>query len=136
MSASGFKPAPPQAPPPGGSGGRPLGPRLERFWGRVTDGMEVSELWAQFKADARTSYRLYSRELPARPEPSPGAHPGRADRGHAWAFARAFFWAVLLKLSPARRVLLLLALVLLVFPSVIQMGDSKFQMEGLHIYAG
>jgi sigma-B regulation protein RsbU (phosphoserine phosphatase) len=84
-----------------------LGGKFNRFWQRVTDGLELNQLWNQFQADARASYRLYSKDVhPA--EPRPGA------KGHHWfEIASQFFWAVLEKLSPARRVLLLLALVLI-----------------------
>ncbi len=37
--------------------------RLEAFWRRVTDGLELHQLWAQFQADARASYHLYSRDV-------------------------------------------------------------------------
>ena len=33
---------------------------MQRFWQRVTEGLEVSQLWSQFETEARTSYRLYS----------------------------------------------------------------------------
>ena len=89
----------------------PLGVRLHRFWQRVTEGMELSQLWSQFETDARTSYRLYSRDVAAKtPE-------GLTRRGHRLRVVKEFFWAVFEKLSPARRVLLLAALIMLVFPS-------------------
>jgi sigma-B regulation protein RsbU (phosphoserine phosphatase) len=72
--------------------------------------MQVSELWTQFRTDARTSYRLYSREVDA--ARGPGVPPGR----HILQVARQFFWAFLEKLTPARRVLLLAAVVMLFFP--------------------
>lgn len=81
-----------------------------RFWGRVTEGMQIGELWKQFHSDARTSYRLYSQEVDAtRGEGSPR---GR----HFIEVAKQFFWAFLEKLSPARRLMLLLALVLTFMP--------------------
>src|SRR5580704_4198854 len=89
----------------------PLGVRLHRFWQRVTEGMEVSQLWSQFENEARASYRLYSRDVAANtPE-------GLTQRGHKFYVVKEFFWAVLEKLSPARRVLLLAALIMLVLPS-------------------
>jgi sigma-B regulation protein RsbU (phosphoserine phosphatase) len=88
----------------------PLGVRLRQFWQRVTEGLEISQLWSQFEADTRTSYRLYSRDVAAKtPE-------GLTKRGHRLHVVKEFFWAVLEKLSPARRVLLLVALVLLLIP--------------------
>jgi sigma-B regulation protein RsbU (phosphoserine phosphatase) len=89
----------------------PLGVRLHRFWQRVTEGLELTQLWSQFETEARSSYRLYSRDVAAKtPE-------GLTRRGHKLYVVKEFFWAVLEKLSPARRVLLLAALIMLVFPS-------------------
>ena len=73
--------------------------------------MELTQLWSQFETDARSSYRLYSRDVAAKtPE-------GLTRRGHHLHVVKEFFWSVLEKLSPARRVLLLAALIMLVFPS-------------------
>src|ERR1700691_4132634 len=89
----------------------PLGLRLRRFWQRGTEGMERSQLWSQFETEARASYRLYSRDVAARtPE-------GLTRRGHHLHVVKEFFWAILEKLSPARRVLLLAALIMVVSPS-------------------
>jgi sigma-B regulation protein RsbU (phosphoserine phosphatase) len=89
----------------------PLGVRLHQFWQRVTEGLQVSQLWSQFETDARTSYRLYSRDVAAK------TPDGLTHRGRNLHVVKEFFWAVLEKLSPARRVLLLVALVMLLFPS-------------------
>ena len=100
------------ASPPAPQPGQPntFGVRLHRFWRRVTDGLEVSQLWSQFESEARTSYRLYSRDVEAK-TPDGLTHGGRNLH-----IVKEFFWAVFEKLSPARRVLLLLALILLVIP--------------------
>jgi serine phosphatase RsbU (regulator of sigma subunit) len=100
------------ASPPAPQPGQPntFGMRLHRFWRRVTDGLEVSQLWSQFESEARTSYRLYSRDVEAK-TPDGLTHGGRNLH-----IVKEFFWAVFEKLSPARRVLLLLALILLVVP--------------------
>jgi serine phosphatase RsbU (regulator of sigma subunit) len=88
----------------------PITGRLRKFWRRVTEGLEVSQLWSQFEGEARASYRLYSRDVEAKtPE-------GLTNRGRRLHVVKEFFWAVLEKLSPARRVLLLAALILLVIP--------------------
>ena len=89
----------------------PFGARLRRFWQRVTEGLELTQLWSQFEIEARTSYRLYSRDVAAK---TPG---GLTKRGHRLHVVKEFFWAVLEKLSPARRVLLLAALIMLLFPT-------------------
>src|ERR1035437_1672138 len=103
----------------------PFGVRLHRFWRRVTEGLEVSQLWSQFESEARTSYRLYSRDVEAKtPE-------GLTRRGRRLHVIKEFFWAVFEKLSPARRVLLLLALILLVIPH----GGFEYSGEGGKVYA-
>jgi len=91
--------------------GQSLGSRADQFWQRVTEGLQVNELWGQFRADARTSYRLYSQEV----DTTPGV--GVPHRRHAIRIAKQVFWAFMEKLTPARRVLLLLALVLLLLPT-------------------
>src|SRR6266446_2044946 len=89
----------------------PFRVRLHRFWQRVTEGLELTQLWSQFETDARTGYRLYSRDVAAKtPE-------GLTRRGHRLHVVKEFFWAIVEKLSPARRVLLLGALIMLLFPS-------------------
>ncbi|MGA7167915.1 MAG: PP2C family protein-serine/threonine phosphatase, partial [Candidatus Sulfotelmatobacter sp.] len=104
--------------PPAPAQNPPFGVCLRRFWRRVTEGLELTQLWSQFETEARASYRLYSRDVAAKtPE-------GLTRRGHHLHVAKEFFWAVLEKLSPARRVLLLAALVMLVFPS------SGFEYRG------
>jgi phosphoserine phosphatase RsbU/P len=69
--------------------------------------MRLNELWKQFQADARSSYRLYSHEVDS--TRTPGVGRGK----HFFNVARQFFWAIIEKLTPARRVLLLIALVFL-----------------------
>lgn len=100
--------------------------RFERFWQRVTDGMQLNQLWKQFQVDARSSYRLYSREVDAARDPE------TAHGKHVFNVAKQFFWAVIEKLTPARRVLLLIALVLLFinFQSSWQMGNGHVNTIG------
>jgi phosphoserine phosphatase RsbU/P len=96
----------------------PLGMRLRNFWRRVTEGLELSQLWSQFETEARASYRLYSKDVAAKtPE-------GLTQRGRHLHVVKDFFWAVFEKLSPARRVLLLAALIMLALP------HSGFNFEG------
>jgi serine phosphatase RsbU (regulator of sigma subunit) len=83
--------------------------KLERFWLRVTEGLELNQLWSQFVRDARAGYQLYARDLE-------GKQPEDLRRGRKYLHtAQQFFWAILEKLTPARRVLLLLAVVLMIF---------------------
>src|SRR5271169_5313392 len=95
----------------------PVMTRVEKFWQRVTEGMRLNELWKQFRADTRTSYQLYAREVDS--TRTPGV--GRAK--HFFGVAGQFFWAIILKLTPARRVLLLAALILMFAPS----GEASWQ---------
>ena len=88
----------------------PVMDRVDRFWTRVTEGMHVDELWRSFITDARSSYRLYSKEVDMEPA------VGMSRTKNFFRLAGQFFWAVLEKLTPARRVLLLIALVLILFP--------------------
>ena len=83
--------------------------QLDKFWTRVTEGLELNQLWSQFKSDARASYRLYSRDFEARA-------PERSWRHDFFHTFQEFCWAILEKLSPARRVLLLLGVLLVIFP--------------------
>ena len=89
---------------------RSLHSKAQDFWQRVSDGLAVNQLWSQFEKDARSSYRLYSAGLDnLEVEPSRGRRFLRT--------AKALFWAILEKLTPARRVLILLALALMIFPA-------------------
>jgi len=101
---------PPPIPPSG---------RVRHFWQRVSEGRQIDDLWSQFTADARSSYGFYGREVDW-------------DEIHklpAWRrplhVAKAFFWALLLKMSPARRVLLLLAFFMLFLSA----GKSEVNYE-------
>jgi phosphoserine phosphatase RsbU/P len=96
----------------------PLGMRLRNFWRRVTEGLELSQLWSQFETEARASYRLYSKDVAAK------TPDGLTQRGRHLHVVKEFFWAVFEKLSPARRVLLLAALIMLALP------HSGFNFEG------
>ena len=96
--------AQPQTPPV------PLGARAQRFWQRVTEGLEVSQLWSQFETETKASYRLYSKDVRAK------TPDGLTNHGLHLHVIKEFFWAVLEKLSPVRRVLLLAALILLLIP--------------------
>lgn len=97
--------------------------RVKSFWRRVTEGLEVSQLWSQFETEARASYRLYSKDVAANtPE-------GLTNRGRRLHVVKEFFWAVFEKLSPARRVLLLVALILLATP------QGGFESSSGKVYA-
>ena len=93
-----------------------------QFWHRVTEGLEVNQLWSQFEKDARSSYRFYSYGL--------DQAEGHSRLHRAWVITKKLFWAILEKLSPARRILLLVALVLLFFPS----GGFTFADRGGQVH--
>ncbi|MGA7190791.1 MAG: hypothetical protein WBY66_20025, partial [Candidatus Acidiferrales bacterium] len=84
--------------------------RLRGFWERVTEGFQLNELWGQFSAEARESYGLYSRDVDWETIGREKSKFKRVLRS-GWAL----FQAMLMKLSPARRVLLLAAVILFVF---------------------
>jgi sigma-B regulation protein RsbU (phosphoserine phosphatase) len=102
--------------------------RVRDFWGRVSEGRQVSDLWSQFAADARASYGFYGHDVDWE----------AINRLPRWRkplhIARQFFWALMLKLTPARRVLLLVAIVMMFMSGFkLSFGNSvaiDFNFEG------
>ena len=85
--------------------------------------MELNQLWSQFRKDAHSSYRLYSQEVDrTRTEGVSRSH-------HFFRVLTQFFWAIVEKLTPARRVLLLIALVLIFLPG----GEWAINTKNYHI---
>jgi phosphoserine phosphatase RsbU/P len=135
MMASAMSPlSPPAAPRTGPEARSPFSVQLQNFWNRVTEGLELNQLWSQFQSDAKASYRLYSRDFPSDKK--------RQDwRHNFFSTFQEFAWAILEKLSPARRILLLAGIVLLLFPGG---GFSYHTADGgvqvlefdFHFYAG
>jgi len=103
MSA-GASPTPsvsPQAPAGGAAN------RIRQFWQRVSEGRQLDDLWSQFAADARASYGFYGKDVD-------WEEIQKLPKWHRpFHIAKDIFWAMLMKMTPARRVLLLLALVML-----------------------
>lgn len=62
--------------------------RTRKFWWRITDGLAISQLWKQFQADARLSYRLFAQGIDME------RRPGTGRVRHFFRMARQFFWAV------------------------------------------
>ncbi len=91
--------------------------RLRHFWQRISEGRQIDELWSQFTADARASYGFYMKEA--------DTEELGTDRGlRRWfRICKTLFWSMLMKMTPARRVLLLAALVMLAVSGV------KFQFN-------
>jgi serine phosphatase RsbU (regulator of sigma subunit) len=104
---------------------------LRNFWQRISDGMAIQQLWAQLTADARASYHFYAKEVDWGPPEKPSAKRG------FWRIVRGLFWAMALKLSPARRVLLVIALVLLFIPGL-RFGSpgKEVDLEAFHFWGG
>ncbi len=122
MSSTATPPRPPTVVPPP----RPrFKQRASDFWARVSEGLELNQLWSQFVHEARTSYGLYSREL--KRDNLDGLRRGQKF----FALAKQFCWAVLMKLSPARRILLLVAVVFLAVPILeVQINDKSVNVGG------
>jgi sigma-B regulation protein RsbU (phosphoserine phosphatase) len=79
---------------------------VREFWNQLSEGLTLHVLWDRFRSEARESYSLYIREVDW--ESLRRERPFRRFT----KVSRALFWAMVMKLSPARRVLLLVALVL------------------------
>jgi phosphoserine phosphatase RsbU/P len=97
--------------------------------------MELNQLWSQFRKDAHSSYRLYSQDV------DPTRIEGASRSKHFFRMARQFFWAIVEKLTPARRVLLLLALVLIIVPGgewtlITTAHEVKVFALDFHFYGG
>ena len=86
--------------------------RVRHFWQRISEGRQLDELWSQFTADARASYGFYMKEA--------DSEELATHRGFKRWFriAKTLFWSLLMKMTPARRVLLLVAFVMLVMSGV------------------
>ncbi|MFL6417783.1 MAG: PP2C family protein-serine/threonine phosphatase [Bryobacteraceae bacterium] len=99
------------------------------FWQRISDGIAIQELWSQFSSEARASYRLYSREID-------WVHGSSEKRRQRLKNAiSGLFWAMVMKLSPGRRVLFVAALILLVFPGLdFQYRGTRLQMPNLSFF--
>ena len=105
--------------------------RIRTFWRRISDGIAIHQLWSQFNSEARASYRLYSEEV----DWGRGEKESRNQRMKR--VISALFWAMVSKLSPARRVLCVIALLLMISPGFeIRNGDSEFKMPNLAFFGG
>ncbi|MGB7761150.1 MAG: PP2C family protein-serine/threonine phosphatase [Bryobacteraceae bacterium] len=82
--------------------------KLRSFWQRTSDGLNAEQLWVQFRRETRSSLNLYSAETGRnlREEWS-----SRKDRRRVFA---AVAGAMYDRLTPVRRILLLLAVALLI----------------------
>jgi len=100
--------------------------RLRQFWQRVSEGRQIDDLWTQFVADARSSYGFYDRDVDWE----------EIHKLPRWRrplhVARQFFWALLLKMSPARRVLLLVAFVMLALS--VMNSETRFEVVAVMLF--
>ena len=97
---------------------------LRTFWQRISDGLEVQQLWMDFHREARASYAIYAKEVDSMlPE-------GQSRWLRFLKVSRILFWAMVLKLAPARRVLLVLSLLVLAVPLF------TFRYQGLTFWGG
>jgi serine phosphatase RsbU (regulator of sigma subunit) len=97
--------------------------RVRQFWQRVSEGRQIDE----FTADARASYGFYMKEV--------DSEELRTDRGFKRWFriAKTLFWSMLMKMTPARRVLLLVAFVMLVM-SGLNAFDVRFEIVAAGLF--
>lgn len=111
MSSTATPPPIPPIPPPPATKRRIRGDGL---WDRISEGKELGDLWAQFSADAQASYGFYGKdvdwqsinELPRWRRPR--------------QIAKQIFWALLMKMTPARRVFFFVALGMLLLSVLVQ----------------
>jgi len=83
-------------------------PQETNLWGRISEGRRLDELWSQFSADTRASYGFYGKELDWEEiNKLPWWH-------RPLHVAKGLFLAMFYKLTAPRRILLLIALLLLV----------------------
>ncbi|HEV2298066.1 MAG TPA: PP2C family protein-serine/threonine phosphatase [Candidatus Acidoferrales bacterium] len=117
MSAAG----PAYSTPQGGPAQK--GHRVRTFWQRVTEGRQLDQLWGQMKADARATYSFYAHDVDWE----------AMETGRRWKrpfrICWALFVAMLMKLTPARRVLLLIAIVLMIFHVNAQRGNAWYSFD-------
>ncbi|HTZ48983.1 MAG TPA: PP2C family protein-serine/threonine phosphatase [Verrucomicrobiae bacterium] len=92
--------------------------RARNFWQRVSEGLDLDVLWSQFVSDARSSYGFYGKDIDW----------DEIRQRSAWKrpflVAGQLFWAMMMKLAPARRVLLLIAVVFLCLSGIKIQSDT------------
>jgi hypothetical protein len=75
-------------------------------WRRLTAGMELNDLWAQFKMETGVSSRAYKQDMDRR-----AVNEGKSWR-QPFKIAKTLFSSILNKLSPPRRIFLLITIVI------------------------
>jgi sigma-B regulation protein RsbU (phosphoserine phosphatase) len=93
------------------------------LWARISEGREWDDLLLQFKADAYASYGFYGKDVDWE----------EINKLPRWRrplrIAKEFFWALLTKLTPARRLVLFLALAMLVISSPKLHIENRFSFD-------
>lgn len=97
---------------PSSTATRIRGGKLSGFWQRVSEGRQLDELWSQFTADARASYGFYMKEADSE------EMVNRRGRPRFGRILKALFWSLAMKLTPTRRVILIIGCVLFFVPNV------------------
>lgn len=93
--------------------------RASTLWQSITEGMALNQLWDDFKADAQAGYKFYSRDVDWT------SFEEKKKWKRRLYGARALSWALLRKLSPARRVFLLLTVAFAIFALIQSNGDPS-----------
>jgi phosphoserine phosphatase RsbU/P len=97
--------------------------RARDFWQRVSEGRDIDDLWSQFAADTRSSYGFYGKDVDWE----------QVHKLPTWKrpfrVAVQLFWAMMNKLTPARRVILLVALFLLLLSGMKFKFGNQFEFD-------
>jgi len=98
--------------------------RLAKFWQRVSEGRRIDDLWSQFAADARSSYGFYGKDLDW----------DEINKLPRWQrpfrIAWDLFLVMMYKLTPARRIILIIALVFLILSGIqFQAGGETVEVH-------
>jgi hypothetical protein len=107
--------------------------KIHRIWRSVTTGLTLDELWTQFKREAKTGYGLVLSEARTQGRPI----PEQASRRKIFV---AVVRAMLDRLTPARRFLLIASVVMVLLQfqvySESHEGNFRFQIPPITIYLG
>jgi serine phosphatase RsbU (regulator of sigma subunit) len=93
--------------------------KFRAFWSQISEGFELHQLWGQFVSEAKASYQLYSADVKW------DDIQARSKFGKFVRSVWALFQALLMKLTPARRVVLLIGIVLLFVHSDIHLNSGR-----------
>jgi phosphoserine phosphatase RsbU/P len=109
--------------PPSGTAPSIRGGRLRTFWQRISEGRRLDELWSQFSADTRASYGFYMKEADSE------EMVNRRGRPRFGRIVKALFWSLVMKLTPVRRVILVIGFVLFFVPNINVNGRNNVTFD-------